>query len=167
MRKFEIKRITLELLQGQPLLMFELNELLSELNARSPVLSWLDLLLEQLLEQPRSFFFGAFLRIGKIIRASGANTPYYRLAGLAELHIHRTLTYRKGTVENVVVGNEFRGQGLADALTLAIKDEAKKQGLHFLELTSKAARVAAHQLYLKCGFTKRDTDCFRLTLKPR
>lgn len=35
----------------------------------------------------------------------------------------------------------------------------------YIELTSRAERVAAHHLYEKCGYLKRDSFIFRRTLQ--
>ena len=38
---------------------------------------------------------------------------------------------------------------------------AKKEDSLYLQLTCSTFRIAAHQLYEKCGFVKRESDIFR------
>ena len=67
-----------------------------------------------------------------------------------------------GYVEEVVVSEAYRGQGIGRKLLELIIDEAKKVQTRQLYLTSRDGRTAANSLYQKLGFEKRDTNNYRL-----
>ncbi len=77
-----------------------------------------------------------------------------RIVGLAELVPVRTLGGSHAEIQSVVVDQHYRKQGIGAALTRAIIARARQDWtLRHLYLTSKPARVAANQLYLRLGFT--------------
>jgi ribosomal protein S18 acetylase RimI-like enzyme len=67
-------------------------------------------------------------------------------------------------IEDVVVDEATRGTGVGEALTMAAIDEARRLGVHSLDLTSRPSREAANRLYTRMGFTSRETNVFRLGL---
>lgn len=83
------------------------------------------------------------------------------VATLYELH---QMGKKSGYVEDVVVDEAYRGQGLGALLMRALIATAKKKKLSHLNLTSRSSRVAANKLYQKLGFEKRDTNVYRLKL---
>jgi ribosomal protein S18 acetylase RimI-like enzyme len=87
-----------------------------------------------------------------------------RIVGMATLSLYPKLEKRAGTVDDVVVLAEYRGQGIGEKLMRAVLEEAKAQGAASLYLTSHASRAAAHKLYEKVGFKKYETDVFKLAL---
>ncbi len=64
-------------------------------------------------------------------------------------------------VDYVCVSSEFRGQGLGKLLLDKAYQVAKEQDGMYLQLTCSRFRIAAHKLYEKCNFIKRDSDIFR------
>ncbi|MFZ2188168.1 MAG: GNAT family N-acetyltransferase [Candidatus Moraniibacteriota bacterium] len=70
-----------------------------------------------------------------------------------------------GSIEDVVVGETFRGQGLGGKLMDELIRVAKDQKVIHINLTSRPERVASHKLYLKKGFFLRDTGVYRLNLE--
>jgi GNAT superfamily N-acetyltransferase len=70
-----------------------------------------------------------------------------------------------GSIEDVVVGETFRGQGLGGKLMDELIRIAKDQKVIHIDLTSRPERVASHKLYLKKGFFLRDTGVYRLNLE--
>ena len=85
-----------------------------------------------------------------------------KIAGMATLYVLPTTTKRIAHVDDVVVSSAYRGQGLGEKLMRALIEEARKRGVSDIHLTSRPARVAAQKLYEKVGFSKRETDAFRL-----
>lgn len=63
-------------------------------------------------------------------------------------------------IEDVCVSSKFRGMGIGKALM----EEAIKRCDNYITLTSRPERVAAHKLYEKLGFVKRNTDVFKKVL---
>ena len=70
-----------------------------------------------------------------------------------------------GRIEDVIVQEAFRGQGLGERLLDTLIEIARKQEIANITLNSSPKRIAARNLYLKKGFYLRDTGVFRLDLK--
>ncbi len=87
-----------------------------------------------------------------------------RIVGMATLYILPKFCKRVGIIEDVVVDSAYRGQHLGERIMNSLIEYARANGLKTLSLTSRPDRVAAHHLYEKLGFTKKETDVFRLTL---
>lgn len=56
-------------------------------------------------------------------------------------------------VENVVVGQAHRRQGVGAALLAAASDLARSAGCYKAQLLPRADRTGAHAFYEACGFT--------------
>ncbi len=82
-----------------------------------------------------------------------------RIVGTATLIVCQVLTGRHARLEDVVVDDTARGQGIGAALTLEALRLARAQGVVNMYLTS-----APHRLYERLGFTRPDTTYFRLAL---
>ncbi|MCX6761883.1 MAG: GNAT family N-acetyltransferase [Candidatus Moranbacteria bacterium] len=70
-----------------------------------------------------------------------------------------------GRIEDVIIQEAFRGQGLGERLLDKLIEIARKQEIANITLNSNPKRIAARNLYLKKGFYLRDTGVFRLDLK--
>jgi ribosomal protein S18 acetylase RimI-like enzyme len=71
-------------------------------------------------------------------------------------------------IEDVIVDESMRGQGVGEALTEAMLDEARARGCVTVDLTSRPSREAANRLYQKLGFERRDSNLYRFDLRyPR
>lgn len=64
-------------------------------------------------------------------------------------------------VNYVCVKEEYRGQHIASMMFEKVFSLCKENNISYLELTSRATRVAAHHLYKKLGFEVRETTVFR------
>jgi ribosomal protein S18 acetylase RimI-like enzyme len=67
----------------------------------------------------------------------------------------------RARIEDVVVDERARGQGVGTALTMAAVDLAGRRGARSVDLTSRASRVAANRLYQQLGFRQRDSNVYR------
>lgn len=67
-------------------------------------------------------------------------------------------------IDYVCVVNEFRGYGVGEKMMNYAEAYARHSGGMYLQLSCKWTRVAAHKLYEKCGFVKRESDMFRKEL---
>ncbi len=75
-----------------------------------------------------------------------------------------TLSLSKAQIEDVVADSDYRRLRIGETLTAqAIKIAVRRQA-QLIDLTSNPSRPAAHRLYEKFGFKRRDTNVFRLTL---
>jgi ribosomal protein S18 acetylase RimI-like enzyme len=72
----------------------------------------------------------------------------------------------RARIEDVVVDERARGQGIGAALTLAAVELARRRGARTVDLASRPSRVAANRLYQRLGFELRDTQVYRFTEPP-
>jgi ribosomal protein S18 acetylase RimI-like enzyme len=87
-----------------------------------------------------------------------------RIVGGLTLAIFRVPTGVRAWIEDVVVDEAARGQGVGEALTREAVKRAVDAGARSVDLTSRPSREAANRLYAKLGFEKRVTNVYRLTL---
>ena len=66
-----------------------------------------------------------------------------------------------GLMEDVLVGEAFRGKGYGEKIVKAIIEEAQKRGCYKLICTSRFSNERAHHLYEKLGFKKQGNE-FRM-----
>lgn len=69
-------------------------------------------------------------------------------------------------VEDIFIGNEYRGQGLGSKLVEEIIQEAKKCGCYKIIMTSRHSNERAHKLYERLGFVDHGKE-FRIDLKEK
>lgn len=86
-----------------------------------------------------------------------------KIVGMAMLFMLQKIGRKTATVEDVVVLASYRGQGIGEKLMRALVAEGKKQKLRSLTLTSRPSRVAANKLYLKLGFSPKETNVYKLS----
>jgi ribosomal protein S18 acetylase RimI-like enzyme len=67
----------------------------------------------------------------------------------------------RARIEDVVVDEKARGQGVGRALTAAAIQAATRHGVRTLDLTSRPDRVAANRLYERLGFRPRESTVYR------
>lgn len=87
------------------------------------------------------------------------------ITGMAILVSFRIATGLRAWIEDVVVDEAARGQGVGDALTRAMVERARELGCNTVDLTSRPSREAANRLYQRAGFAARDTTVYRLDLR--
>jgi ribosomal protein S18 acetylase RimI-like enzyme len=88
-----------------------------------------------------------------------------RLVGMLTLVIFAIPTGVRAVIEDVVVDERYRGQGVAQALTKEALVLAEAASARTVDLTSRPSREAANRLYQKLGFQKRDSNVYRYTLR--
>jgi ribosomal protein S18 acetylase RimI-like enzyme len=87
------------------------------------------------------------------------------LIGMLTLVTFAIPTGIRAIIEDVVVDERYRGQGVAQALTKEALVRAEAAGARTVDLTSRPSREAANRLYQKLGFQKRDSNVYRYTLR--
>jgi ribosomal protein S18 acetylase RimI-like enzyme len=87
------------------------------------------------------------------------------IVGVATLAVFPIPTAKRAWIEDVIVDESARGQGVGEALTQAMIDAARTLGCKTVELTSRPSREAANRLYLRLGFVPRETNVYRFTLE--
>lgn len=86
-----------------------------------------------------------------------------RISGSLTLVLFRIPTGLRAWIEDVVVDDEARGQGVGEALNRFAIDVAAERGARSIDLTSRPSREAANRLYRRLGFEPRDTNVYRFT----
>lgn len=106
--------------------------------------------------------------LGMILRDEGttifAARADSRIVGLLTLVTFRIPTGVRAWIEDVVVDENARGQGVGEALNRAALEEARRRGAKTVDLTSRPSREAANRLYQRLGFVARETNVYRYTL---
>ena len=90
-----------------------------------------------------------------------------RIVGILTLITFEIPTAVRAWIEDVVVDEAARGQGVAAALVQAALEGAEAQGARTVDLTSRPDREAANRLYVRMGFETRATNVYRRTLDGR
>ena len=83
-------------------------------------------------------------------------------AGMLTVGIYHSPTGGKAWIEDVVVDETFRGQGLSKLLITHAIEFTKSQGIPSLMLTSNPKRIAANKLYQAMGFGRKETNVYRM-----
>lgn len=105
-------------------------------------------------------------QVGEIV-ASPATDLFIALSdqgdivGMSTLAVFRIPTGLRAWIEDVVVDDSARRQGVGEALTLAMVARARDLGCVTVDLTSRPSREAANTLYQKLGFERRETNVYR------
>ena len=86
-----------------------------------------------------------------------------QIIGMLCLAIYRTTTGVHAWIEDVVVDQNARRQGVAGRLTQAAVEFAQQNEAKAVSLTSRPEREAANQLYQKLGFELVNTNLYRKT----
>lgn len=86
-----------------------------------------------------------------------------RIVGTATLVTIPSLTGLRGHIEDVVVDEAMRGQGVARRLLERMTTLATARGFRSVDLTSRPSRESALRLYESIGFVRRDTNVLRFT----
>jgi ribosomal protein S18 acetylase RimI-like enzyme len=89
-----------------------------------------------------------------------ARDDFDTLVGALSLSFHRVPTGLKATIEDVVVDEAARGQGVGEALVRAAQEAAAAAEAVSIALTSRPEREAANRLYRRLGFEQRRTNVY-------
>ena len=84
-----------------------------------------------------------------------------KIVGMLSLVIMKIPTGNKAWVEDVVVDQNARGQGLGKSLMDHALAEAGKLGVKTIDLTSRPSRENANRLYQSLGYQIRETNVYR------
>ncbi|HEX3752595.1 MAG TPA: GNAT family N-acetyltransferase [Streptosporangiaceae bacterium] len=84
-----------------------------------------------------------------------------RVVGMLTLVTFPIPTGLRAWIEDVVVDEAARGQGVGAALTEEAVRRARAAGARTVDLTSRPTRQAANRLYERLGFELRETNAYR------
>ena len=85
-----------------------------------------------------------------------------QIAGMLTVGIYHSPTGGKAWIEDVVVDETFRRQGLSKQLVAHAIEFVKSQQIPSLMLTSNPKRIAANKMYQVMGFSKKETNVYRM-----
>lgn len=142
MEIFQVQAITDEVFEA-------FGRLTPQLSAGSPAPSRAHL--DEMLAQPCCVLLAA--------RSDG------QIAGVLTLILFSTPMGKHAWIEDVVVDEVARGQGIGEALTRAALEQARAAGAKNVNLTSRPARAAANRLYLRVGFQHWQTNLYRFVFE--
>jgi ribosomal protein S18 acetylase RimI-like enzyme len=91
-----------------------------------------------------------------VARAAG------QIVGMLTLVTFPIPTGLRAWIEDVVVDESARGQGVGAALSRKAVRLARAAGARTIDLTSRPSREAANRLYQRLGFQLRDTSVYRM-----
>jgi len=86
------------------------------------------------------------------------------IVGALTLTVYRVPTGIRSIIEDVIVDNSVRGQGVGEALMKRAIEVAREKGASNISLTSNPMRESANRLYLRMGFKKRETNAYQIKL---
>jgi ribosomal protein S18 acetylase RimI-like enzyme len=86
-----------------------------------------------------------------------------KIAGTLSLVMFPIPTGVRAWIEDVIVDEAARGQGIGQVLTIEALRIAEEAGARTVDLTSRPAREAAGRLYERVGFQSRSTRLYRYT----
>lgn len=87
-----------------------------------------------------------------------------KIIGTGTLCILYTPKLKLGHLEQVVVDEQYRGQGIGRKISQLLIAQGKKLKLANLALTSNPKRLAANNLYKSLGFELWETNAYRMRL---
>ena len=87
------------------------------------------------------------------------------IVGSLTLALFRIPTGLRAWIEDVVVDESVRGQGIGAALNQEALKVARDQGARTVDLTSRPSREAANRLYQRLGFKQRETNVYRYSFE--
>jgi GNAT superfamily N-acetyltransferase len=93
-------------------------------------------------------------------------TEGHEIIGTSTVVVYSTPFWIKARLDEVVVDESARGKGVGEALVHACLKIGRERGAQVAELQSarRTERAAAHRLYERLGFKRRESDVFRIEL---
>ena len=82
------------------------------------------------------------------------------IVGVLTLLVFELPTGLKARIEDVIVDERARGQGVGEALVAEAQRLAEEAGVIAIELTTARQREAANRLYARLGFERRETNVY-------
>ncbi len=82
------------------------------------------------------------------------------IIGAGTLGVFRTISGLHAHVEDVIVDEDMRRQGVGETLVIHLLQIAREMGVKGVSLTCNPRRAAANRLYQKVGFKKWETNTY-------
>jgi ribosomal protein S18 acetylase RimI-like enzyme len=88
-----------------------------------------------------------------------------KIIGMLSLVFIRKLSGFSARIEDVVVDDNYRKQGIGKQLMLHAIQVSKGMGIKDINLTSRPSRESANNLYKSLGFKQHETNVYQLTIE--
>ncbi|HZE87168.1 MAG TPA: GNAT family N-acetyltransferase [Methylomirabilota bacterium] len=85
-----------------------------------------------------------------------------QIVGMITLIVYRIPYVRKAYLDDLIVHENYRGQGIGSLLMEEAAMMAKEKGAAYVDFTARPRRTESNSLYEKLGFKKRETNIYRL-----
>jgi ribosomal protein S18 acetylase RimI-like enzyme len=85
--------------------------------------------------------------------------------GIASMCTYKVISGKKGWIEDVVVNEQYRGQGIGRKLMEKLLEEGKKKGLTEILLFTEDHRIPAIKLYSDLGFKLKESRIYTLRIQ--
>ncbi|MGH9029652.1 MAG: GNAT family N-acetyltransferase [Acidimicrobiales bacterium] len=138
-----------EVREVDPDLVRRLAELVPQLSSSAPPVTEEDL--ADICASPATVLLIALLATGEVV-------------GSLTLVVFKAPTGPRAWIEDVIVDETKRGAGIGSALVNEALRRARAEGARTVDLTSRPTRLEANRLYLRLGFTRRETNVYRFDL---
>ena len=135
------------------------------LNVTTKALEEINGLLPQLSSSAKPLTYARLLELVKNERAPMlVARDGQKIVGMGMIVIYNVPTEKRAWLEEIIVDEAYRGQGLGKRISNELLDIARKEHVDRVYLSSKPTRVAANKLYQKLGFEQKETNVYKLNL---
>lgn len=87
-----------------------------------------------------------------------------KIIGIGMIVWYHVLTEKRAWLEEIIVDEAYRHQGIGERLSRGLIDIAKQNRVERAYLSSGPQREVANKLYRKLGFEKKETNVYRMKL---
>jgi ribosomal protein S18 acetylase RimI-like enzyme len=88
-----------------------------------------------------------------------------QVIGISSMCTYKVISGKKGWIEDVVVNEQYRGQGIGKKLMEKLLEEGKKKGLTEILLFTEDHRIPAIKLYSDLGFKLKESRIYTLKIQ--
>ncbi len=135
------------------------------LNVTTKSLEEINALIPQLSSTAQQLTYARLLEMVKNERATTlVAKDGQKIVGIGMVVIYNVPTEKRAWLEEIIVDESCRGQGLGERISKELIEIAKRERVSRVYLSSGPQREAANKLYQKLGFEKKETNVYRLTL---
>ncbi|MEK7583522.1 MAG: GNAT family N-acetyltransferase [Patescibacteria group bacterium] len=134
-------------------------------NVTTKVLDEINLLIPQLSSSAKLLTYARLLDMVKNERTTTlVIKDGQKIIGMGMVVIYDVPTEKRAWLEEIMVDEAYRGQGLGERLSKELIEIARHQRVNRVYLSSGLHREAANKLYQKLGFEKKETNVYKLKL---
>lgn len=138
--------------------------------ARRSDLKDINILIAQIADKPHLLSFEELKKVlseknCRVVVARRLSPKQSIIIGMATVTLNYIPTGLVAIVEDVVVDENFRGQGIGKKLVQKLIDIASRSDAKHISLYTRSERAAANKMYQNLGFFKKDVNYYRINLR--